>query len=636
MNPFVDSVLQLSNKSVFNVLNSTISHSVENSIFSEEKMTSRDLSIQTQNIENFNVNTPPEILQNILFLFKTNSTEINSTYDSTNQVKISDLLLEQLEKVTMQSRLKNLFTLPELVQLTETVVEAFRMDYFEIDEDYTDILIMEKIASAMIYLANISNDSALVTRKELLFLEDKRSNLSSEKATIYEKVQGSTKAYYDCLSKIHGLTSKRQQIENDKNNYLAEAGKERKRIEEINEKQKKMEKWWWVPGYNLYLYFDAESAASNLEGILQRLHKAQDTLTILQKEEYALAQELIPLSATESKLDKSIFLIEQDLFESIDDINFTSSKIIQYAELTLFFGKLAQCFTYIDCNSRLVLEQLSSIRFNLNHLFKKGAIAERCTRFIQGFNYRGNAIYHGDKLNVGEYLASLNRRYAALMCYDHTLRIYTTEKCIGELEKNTFENIFSFEKGYLTTRKLILQDSGILENNTGGEGENFEGHILYRYIPVDTQVTENCSFFHVKSYNYSGTYVIKNENNLVLDVELISLEDNAPIITFSYHHGDNQKFVIERQPDLTYIIAAHHSKKVLSVNTQNRIVQSTWKDMDSQKWLILGNDERIVKFINIQSSKVMDIPMNSSAISTQLWTYPDNGTYAQKFKLARP
>jgi hypothetical protein len=139
--------------------------------------------------------------------------------------------------------------------------------------------------------------------------------------------------------------------------------------------------------------------------------------------------------------------------------------------------------------------------------------------------------------------------------------------------------------------------------------------------------------FGGKEFDLSGTYVIKNKNGLVLDVSENSKNDDAVIITFNQNNGDNQRFMIEQQSDLTYKITAVHSNKAMTVNSKNKVVQSTWKGSDEQKWKITGNDDNTVKIVNVKNGKVLDIPGNSSAIRTEIWTHNDNGTSAQRFSL---
>jgi hypothetical protein len=132
-----------------------------------------------------------------------------------------------------------------------------------------------------------------------------------------------------------------------------------------------------------------------------------------------------------------------------------------------------------------------------------------------------------------------------------------------------------------------------------------------------------------------GTYVIKNINGLVLDVAGGSKNDNAAIITFKFNRGDNQRFKIEQQQDSTYKITAVHSDKVLTITEKNKVVQSTWNGTHDQKWKIIDNKGNSLKFINVKNGMVLDIPGNSSAEKTELWTYPDNETKAQGFILER-
>ena len=139
----------------------------------------------------------------------------------------------------------------------------------------------------------------------------------------------------------------------------------------------------------------------------------------------------------------------------------------------------------------------------------------------------------------------------------------------------------------------------------------------------------------ISGYKVTGTFVVKNPNGLVLDIDGCSKNDNASLIAWTTNGGNNQKFLIEAQTDGSSKITASHSGKALTCLGDGKVVQSEWKNSDNQKWLIAQLDKGFVKFICKQNKKCLDIPGNSSKKGSKLQVYNDNGTNAQKFQLVQ-
>ena len=132
--------------------------------------------------------------------------------------------------------------------------------------------------------------------------------------------------------------------------------------------------------------------------------------------------------------------------------------------------------------------------------------------------------------------------------------------------------------------------------------------------------------------DFSGTYTISNVNGLVIDIFGSYKDDDTPLILYSLHGGDNQMFVIERQEDLTYRITAKHSGMALTAKDE-AVVQSEWKNNNSQKWQIKELRNGIVKFRNCMDNKVLGISKFIYDEEITLGVSRENNSPDQQFRL---
>jgi beta-galactosidase len=134
-----------------------------------------------------------------------------------------------------------------------------------------------------------------------------------------------------------------------------------------------------------------------------------------------------------------------------------------------------------------------------------------------------------------------------------------------------------------------------------------------------------------------GIYAIRsNDNDLSLDVSASSQENNATIVQWSYHEGNNQHWKFNKiENTLYYKITAVHSKMALQAvvsATDKTITQSEWTGADAQLWQIIAIENKLVKLVNKLNGLVLDAGESSVEGSSLHLTSWKNGR-TQKWKI---
>ena len=133
----------------------------------------------------------------------------------------------------------------------------------------------------------------------------------------------------------------------------------------------------------------------------------------------------------------------------------------------------------------------------------------------------------------------------------------------------------------------------------------------------------------------ADTYEIETalNANKVLDIAWGATNDGANVQLYTADNVDQQKFIFEYNNG-EYIIKAKHSGKVLTVDTNNNnVYQSTYKQLDNQKWIIEPAGNGYYHIISKYNGLYLDVDNASSNNGTNIKVYQqNNSTNAQKFK----
>lgn len=204
-------------------------------------------------------------------------------------------------------------------------------------------------------------------------------------------------------------------------------------------------------------------------------------------------------------------------------------------------------------------------------------------------------------------------------------------------------NVWQYAGNNSNAQKWILKDAG-----------NGYFYIIAAYsgLYLDVAAANTANGTNVQVYTGNGTraqkfkfnkikmvdngnyqIVMRQNNNKALDISGGSYDDNGNLQIWDKVNVSQQIFNIRAIDNTYYKIIAKHSKKVLTVNSNNNVVQATDKNTENQKWSFesLGNGYYRIK------SKVnglyLDVVNNGTQNGTNVQTYKGNGAVAQQFRL---
>lgn len=498
-----------------------------------------------------------------------------------------------------------------------------------------------EVLSSLLQKINLSYE---ITKEKIEFYETENNVFVERKANIYKQIDQDDAQLSDLGRRLAIAMSNYNDINRDIYDLEDILNQINSKISNYNEKAKKFDKWFWVPGYNIYLGVDLIVDEPEIKRLLQKRRDLDNQLSnaIL---EIDSIKKYITISKTSSlDIEKQLFMVEHDLYENIKNINENKRNLLQYMQLYDYFGDLKEKLDYLNLDK--IINSLESLGKDLGKLVEVEVIPSQNDKYIRGLQYKGNTIYRGQRLYRGQYIASLNKRFVAIMQDDGNFVVYNYDKPIWA--SNTFgkDNYLEFnqEQGIVmmvgdslwhtkngSADILIMQDDGNL--------------VMYRenYEPVwasDTWMyfNSNTEKFYVGDLDYSGIYSIKGETGLFLDIEGRSLESGARLISWMENAGENQKFIFEKFDDETYTIKAVHSNKLLETYESIKengipIIQNVYNGSENQRWYIVECARKKVKIVNADSKKCMNMFFES--IGNAVVQHRDNGENSQKFSLIR-
>ncbi len=204
-------------------------------------------------------------------------------------------------------------------------------------------------------------------------------------------------------------------------------------------------------------------------------------------------------------------------------------------------------------------------------------------------------------------------------------------------------NIWQYAGNNSNAQKWVLKDAG-----------NGYFYIIAAYsgLYLDVAAANTANGTNVQVYTGNGTkaqkfkfnkikmvdngnyqIVMRQNHNKALDISGGSYDDNVNLQIWDKVNVSQQIFNIRAIDNTYYKIIAKHSKKVLTVNSNNNVVQATDKNTDNQKWLFesLGNGYYRIK--SKANGLYLDVVNNGTKNGTNVQTYKGNGAVAQQFKL---
>ena len=125
---------------------------------------------------------------------------------------------------------------------------------------------------------------------------------------------------------------------------------------------------------------------------------------------------------------------------------------------------------------------------------------------------------------------------------------------------------------------------------------------------------------------------IKKDTNKYLDIDGGSNNENANLQIWNQDNVNQQVYSFENIDGIYYKIIARHSNKVLTVLSNNNVVQASDKNEDNQQWSIEIAGNGYYKIKNKAIGFYLDVVGNGTTNGTNVQVYEGNDSVAQMFK----
>ena len=537
-----------------------------------------------------------------------------------------------------------------------------------------------EIKQEMATLAVIANTNALLCEVEKKSKEKVYEELLKEKETLCAKADEEKTTSNALTAEIAGLSSKISSYKKKINDCESEIRKLRNEIERLNkestEKKKKAKRWCWVPVYGLVVYIDYSATTKvNQEKINSRVNEINGFDADLQKTSSELEARLSEQRAKStqlSALDAEIILKVQKIDKAIEEVNKSTANWYDWQYLNSIYEKIASKIDATITAEKITMcfELIIALQGKTAQLIAKAKTEE----FIAGCSYRGNMLFTGQKLSKGEYIASLNQHFVAVLNQKGEFTICSAQKQIWSAPKtgDTLEitsngiKLNDWIKG-AGANILIMQDDGNL-----AAYKNSPNREIVWTSDTSQYSTGEHKTFTIPFTKYNGIFKIKTATNSLYagfnttdDMENITLQaasektlsknqitqlhsfhaifGKIPFFEGHFHNAnanantntnDNQKFEFKYQSGGYHIISAVHSRKVLEAQeTDDTIIQNKFDPRkNNQQWYIINTDKDVVYIFSEHSGKCLSVAKNFSP-NEKLLRCPPSGNNTQLFSL---
>ena len=233
---------------------------------------------------------------------------------------------------------------------------------------------------------------------------------------------------------------------------------------------------------------------------------------------------------------------------------------------------------------------------------------------IEGTNYyQINAIHSAKALDVANGDCQIGTNVQ-----QYTINNTSSQQWYLKKLENGYYSIISVRNG------LYLDISGGVANKNGqnvqiyyGNGTNSQ---KFKFTPIDI-VKEN-------------TYEIetKLDSDMVLDVSSASKADGGNVQIWEADNVNQQRFIFTSITNEEYSIKAKHSGKVLTMQSNGNVVQSTDTKANNQRWYIKEVGNGYYNLVSKENGKLLDVADAKKTNGTNVQTYVKNGSNAQAFK----
>lgn len=204
-------------------------------------------------------------------------------------------------------------------------------------------------------------------------------------------------------------------------------------------------------------------------------------------------------------------------------------------------------------------------------------------------------------------------------------------------------NVYQYATNNSNDKKWVLKDagngyfyivavySGLYLDVSGANTRNGTNVQVYRGNSTKAQKFKFTKIQTISSGDYQ--IVMKQNTNKALDVSDASYADKANLQIWNKANVAQQIFTIKPIDNTYYKIIAKHSKKVLTVDSNNNVVQSTDKNANYQKWIFEIAENGCYRIKLKGKDLYLDVSGNKTANGTNVQVHAKNNSGAQLFRL---
>lgn len=123
------------------------------------------------------------------------------------------------------------------------------------------------------------------------------------------------------------------------------------------------------------------------------------------------------------------------------------------------------------------------------------------------------------------------------------------------------------------------------------------------------------------------------DSNRVIDIDCGSTANGANVQIWDPQNKNQERFYLEPVNNEEIIIRNVNSGKVITVENGRNVVQFDYLGNDTQIWRVVERGNNYYSFANRSNNEMLDVQDASNANGTNIQVWPDNGNYAQQFRL---
>ena len=123
------------------------------------------------------------------------------------------------------------------------------------------------------------------------------------------------------------------------------------------------------------------------------------------------------------------------------------------------------------------------------------------------------------------------------------------------------------------------------------------------------------------------------DSNRVIDVDCGSMNNGANVQIWDPQNKNQERFYFEAISNEEVVIRNVNSGKVLTVENGRNVAQYDYWENDTQIWRVIERGNNYYSFSNKSNGELLDVQDASTANGTNIQVWPDNGNYAQQFRL---